>query len=129
MTDPIADMLTRIRNANAVAKKTVDIPYSKINAAIAKVLQQEGYITSFEVTETNPQATLTITLRYLSDKPVINSIKRVSSPGRRVYTQAKYIKNILAGMGITIISTSKGVMTNSEARAKKLGGEIICEVW
>lgn len=131
MSDPLADMLTRIRNAVMVNLGSVDMPYSKIKAEVARILKQEGYIADFQKIEENSvQDTLRIALKKIhnSDK-VISGIKRVSKPGRRIYARHNEIPKVLSGLGISILSTSAGVVTDHEARAKTVGGEIICEVW
>jgi small subunit ribosomal protein S8 len=134
-TDPIADMLTRIRNAVMVGHTTVALPNSKIKAAIAKILKEEGYIAGFEVVDgTSPvHKMLRIRLKYVGERrerrPVITGLVRVSRPGRRVYTGRKEIPWVLSGMGISIISTPKGVMTGNRARQLGVGGEILCQVW
>ncbi|MEK7484254.1 MAG: 30S ribosomal protein S8 [Planctomycetota bacterium] len=130
MTDPIADLLTRIRNANAIYRKTVDIPCSKLKENILKVLQEEGYIQNYQILDDSVQKTLRVTLKYGEDNVyVINHIKRVSTPGRRVYQNIKEMKPILNGLGIQVISTPKGVLSSRKARTLKVGGEVICEVW
>jgi len=131
MSDPLADMLTRIRNAVMVNHGSVEIPYSKIKAEIARILKQEGYISDFSKIEgQSVQATLQIILKNSqSQDKVITGIKRVSKPGRRIYSKFDEIPKVLSGMGISILSTSAGVITDHEARSKAVGGEIICEVW
>ena len=129
MTDPIADMLTRIRNAQAVKHKTVDIPYSKIKYAIAKILEEEGFIEKAETKFKKPRKVIRITLKYQNGEPAISGLKRVSKPGRRVYLSAKELKVPKSGYGIGIVSTSQGLMTTLEAKKRRLGGELICEVW
>lgn len=133
MNDPIADMLTRIRNAMMREHKTVAMPSSKIKLAIANVLKEEGYIVDFKVVEQMPFSVLRITLKYVGDKkdrhPVITGLQRVSKPGRRVYVGKKEIPWVLSGMGISIVTTSRGVMTGQEARRKGVGGEVLCKVW
>ncbi len=127
MSDPIADMLTRIRNAQAVTKKEVAIPNAKIKIEIAKILKEEGYIIDYSVSN-DLKAILTIILKYYEDKPVISTIQRVSTPGLRIYKNKDDLPKILAGLGIAIISTSKGLMTDRSARHAGHGGEIICTV-
>ncbi len=127
MSDPIADMLTRIRNAQAVTKKEVAIPNAKIKIEIAKILKEEGYIIDYSVSN-DLKAILTIILKYYEDKPVISDIKRVSTPGLRIYKTKDDLPKILAGLGIAIISTSKGLMTDRNARLAGHGGEVICTV-
>ncbi len=130
MTDPIADMLTRIRNAVRVEKPFVDIPSSRFKRGIADVLKREGFIWDWkEVEEENPTATLRLELKYgPNGERVIQSIRRVSKPGRRLYLRGKELKPVLGGLGISIISTSKGVISDREARRDNIGGEILCEV-
>jgi small subunit ribosomal protein S8 len=127
MSDPIADMLTRIRNAQAVTKKEVAIPNAKIKIEIAKILKEEGYIIDYSVSN-DLKAILTIILKYYEGKPVISDIKRVSTPGLRIYKTKDDLPKILAGLGIAIISTSKGLMTDRNARLAGHGGEVICTV-
>ena len=130
-TDPIADMLTRIRNANSSKHKTVDIPASKMKLAIADILFQEGYIKSFEeIKEENNQGIIRITLKYTEKgKKVIDGLKRISKPGLRVYASKDELPRVLNGLGIGLISTSKGIMTDKEARKEGLGGEVLAYVW
>lgn len=128
MSDPIADMLTRVRNAGAVRKKKVEMPASKIKIAIAKILKEEGYITEYSVSsEVKP--VLTITLKYYMGKQVISEIKRVSRPGLRIYKGKNELPKVLGGLGIAIISTSKGLMTDRQALAEDQGGEVLCLVY
>ena len=135
MTDPIADMLTRIRNALIVGHSSVAMPASKIKVAIAKMLKEEGYISSYEVVDgTIPaQKVLRVRLKYVGERrertPVITGLERVSRPGRRVYTGKQEIPWVLSGMGIAILSTPKGVMTGQRARQLGVGGEVLCKVW
>jgi len=130
MSDPLADMLTRIRNAVMVKFDSVEMPTSTVKVNIASVLKEEGYISDYEVAEGGVQGTLKISLKYGPDKEsVITGIKRVSKPGLRKYAKADAIPTVLNGLGIAIISTSKGVVTDKTARALNFGGEIICEVW
>ena len=129
-TDPIADMLTRIRNANRAKHKTVDVPASKMKTAIAEILFREGYIKSFEVISNENQGIIRITLKYdEKGTRVIDGIKRISKPGLRIYTSKEDLPRVLNGLGIAIVSTSKGIMTDKEARSLGLGGEIIAYVW
>jgi small subunit ribosomal protein S8 len=128
MTDPIADMLTRIRNAQKASKVNVSMPSSRLKSAIAKVLLDEGFITGFE-NDGQVKPTLTITLKYFQGKPVIDQIKRVSRPGLRIYKSTDELPKILNGMGVAIVSTSAGVMSDREARATGRGGEILCTVY
>ncbi|EKD54613.1 MAG: hypothetical protein ACD_60C00063G0018 [uncultured bacterium] len=128
MQDPVADMLTRIRNAQAVGETTVTMPASKLKAAVLHVLQDEGYIQSYEVTSTDGKKDLTVVLKYYQGRPVIEKIKRVSRVGLRVYKGVNELPVVRAGMGIAIISTPKGVMTERAARACQVGGEVLCTV-
>ncbi|MBU1131601.1 30S ribosomal protein S8 [Patescibacteria group bacterium] len=128
MTDPISDMLTRIRNAVAVQKPEIVLPYSKIKHEVAKILKKEGYILEAEIIEDRFN-NLKIVLKYNNGKPAITHIKRISKPGRRVYVSRDKIPYILNDLGIAIFTTSKGLMTNRQARRSKIGGEILCEVW
>lgn len=130
MTDPLADMFTRIRNASMARHEKVDVPASKLKLEIARILKEEGYIKNFKLTRDDRQGVLRIFLKYEDDKrPVIEGIKRVSRPGRRVYAGAQEIPKVLGGLGIAIVSTSKGVMTDHEARKLNVGGEVLCYVW
>lgn len=130
MSDPLADMLTRIRNAVMVKFDTVEMPSSTVKVNVAKVLKEEGYINGYQVVEDSVQGTLKIDLKYgPNQEPVITGLKRVSKPGLRKYAKANAIPKVLNGLGIAIISTSKGVVTDKTARALNSGGEIICEVW
>ena len=128
MSDPIADMLTRIRNAQAMEKASVVMPSSKLKVAIAKVLKDEGYIDEFAVTEQGGKSTLTIGLKYYAGRPVIERLERVSKPGLRVYKGRNEIPQVMNGLGVAIISTPQGLMTDRRARATGVGGEIICYV-
>jgi small subunit ribosomal protein S8 len=128
MSDPIADMLTRIRNAQGVKKTSVAMPSSKVKVAIANVLKDEGYIEDFAVTEANGKAELKIGLKYYAGAPVIERLDRVSRPGLRIYKGKDDIPTVLNGLGVAIVSTPKGVMTDRRARATGVGGEIICYV-
>lgn len=130
MTDPIADMLTRIRNANTVGHDTVDIPASKIKKSIAGILTEEGYIKGFDVIDDNKQGTIRVQMKYGPDKErVITGIKKISKPGLRVYAKADDVPKVLGGLGIAIISTSNGVISDREARKLGVGGEVVCYVW
>ncbi|MDY0166674.1 MAG: 30S ribosomal protein S8 [Thermoguttaceae bacterium] len=130
MTDPIADMLTRIRNAVRIERPHVDMPLSKVKRGLAEVLKREGYIWDWEELQATPCHYLRIHLKYgPNGERVIRSIRRISKPGRRVYSGATALKPVLGGLGISIISTSRGVISDREARQRKLGGEILCEVW
>ena len=128
MSDPISDMLTRIRNAQAVQKTTVNIPASKVKKGIAKVLKDEGYITDFRDTEVDGKPALEVTLRYMEGRGVIETLKRASRPGLRQYRGKDDLPKILNGLGVAVISTSQGIMTDSAARAAGQGGEILCYV-
>lgn len=130
MTDPIADMLARIRNANTASHDTVDIPASKQKQAIVRILKDEGYIEDFEVIPDPPGATIRVTLKYQQDRSkTIHGIKRVSKPGLRVYSKAGQLPKVLGGLGVAIVSTSAGLMTGRQAAQKKLGGEVIAHIW
>lgn len=128
MTDPIADMLTRIRNAQQANKTEVAMPCSNVKVNIAKVLEEEGYITAHQVADVDGKPVLTITLKYFEGKAVIESIDRVSRPGLRVYKSASELPKIIGGLGIAVVSTSQGVMTDRKARALGQGGEVLCAV-
>jgi small subunit ribosomal protein S8 len=128
MSDPIADLLTRIRNAQMVAKQTVSTPASKVKVAIAQVLKDEGYIDDFAVRENGGKPQLEITLKYYAGRAVIERIERVSRPGLRVYKNAKSIPSVMNGLGVAIVTTPKGVMTDRKARATGVGGEVLCYV-
>ena len=130
MTDPIADFLTRIRNGNMVMHAKIEAPSSKIKVAIAEILLEEGYIKNFEVVEDGKQGIIRVYLKYGAKKEkVITGIKRISKPGLRVYVQKEEVPRVLGGLGIAIISTSQGVMTDKKARQLGLGGEVICYIW
>ena len=130
ITDPIADMLTRIRNASGAKHDTVDVPASKMKKAIAQILLDEGYIKSFQIIEDGTQGIIRITLKYLPGKEkAIQGLRRVSKPGLRVYAGADELPRVLKGLGIAIISTSKGIMTDKAARAANVGGEVLAFVW
>jgi small subunit ribosomal protein S8 len=130
MTDPISDMLIRIKNALMARQKTVVVPGSKLKLEIARILKDEGFIEDYRVVEEKPQIKIEIVLKYDEKKrPVIAGIKRVSKPGRRIYRGYKELPRVLDGMGMAIISTSQGIMTDHEARKRRLGGEVICEIW
>ena len=130
ITDPVADMLTRIRNANTAKHESVDVPASNLKKAIAQILLDEGYIKSYEVVEDGTQGVIRIQLKYLAGKEkVISGLRRVSKPGLRVYAGADELPRVLKGLGIAIISTSKGVMTDKAARANHVGGEVLAFVW
>ncbi|MBO7747548.1 MULTISPECIES: 30S ribosomal protein S8 [Paenibacillus] len=130
MSDPIADMLTRIRNANVVRHETVEMPASKVKKQIAEILKREGFIRDAEYIEDNKQGIIRIFLKYgPNQERVITGLKRISKPGLRVYTKSTEVPRVLGGLGMAIISTSKGVMTDKEARQQKSGGEVVCYVW
>ena len=130
ITDPIADMLTRIRNANTAKHETVDIPTSNMKKAIAEILNDEGYIKGYQIIEDGKQGVIRITLKYAANKEkVISGIQRVSKPGLRMYAPADELPRVLKGLGIAIISTSKGIMTDKKARAEHIGGEVLAFVW
>ena len=130
MTDPIADMLTRIRNANTVGHETVEIPASNIKKSIAEILLEEGYINGYEVIEDNKQGIIKVQMKYGAAKErVITGIKRISKPGLKVYAKANEVPRVLGGLGIAIISTSKGVVSDKKARELGIGGEVVCYVW
>lgn len=128
LQDPIADMLTRLRNAHIVSKKEVQMPVSKTKIAIADVLKSEGYIEDYRIDDKNGKAELVIVLKYYDGRPVIENIRRISRPGLRVYKGKKELPKVMSGLGIAIVSTSKGVMTDSKAQAIGEGGEILCYV-
>lgn len=130
MTDPIADMLTQIRNALLVGHKTCLVRYSKIKEEVLKILKENNYIRDYKTEEKNAKKNIRISLAYdKENKPLIHSIKRISKPGRRVYNSSEKLPYVLSGMGILVLSTSKGLMNDRKARAEKVGGEVICEVW
>ncbi|MCZ6508314.1 MAG: 30S ribosomal protein S8 [Acidobacteria bacterium] len=129
MTDPIADMLARIRNAHNAKHDRLDVPISKLKVEVCKVLQREGYIESFEIIEQQPRSDLRIFLKYSDGEPVIQHLARISKPGRRVYMRSDDLKPVLNGLGIGIVSTSFGLLTDEEARQRRVGGEVLCEVW
>ncbi|MGC8916159.1 MAG: 30S ribosomal protein S8 [Thermoanaerobaculum sp.] len=130
MTDPIADFLTRIRNAVMAGKDRVDVPASRLKLEITKILKEEGFIRTFKVLEEGPQGTIRLYLRYSPDgEPAIHGIERVSRPGRRVYMGADELPQVRRGIGIAVVSTSKGLMTDARARELRVGGEVMCKVW
>jgi small subunit ribosomal protein S8 len=130
LSDPIADMLARIRNANIAMNEKVDIPSSKMNEDIARILKREGYITDYKLIENRKQGILRILMKYgPGQKRVISGLRRVSRPGRRVYRGAKEVPRVIGGLGITLVSTPKGILTDKQSREANLGGEVICEVW
>lgn len=129
MTDPIADLLTRIRNGYMVNKRTVMVPHSNIKFQLAKILKQSSYLKDIKVKPQKPQKQLILTLNYINKLPTLTGIKRLSKPGRRLYIGADKVKPVLSGQGIAIISTSKGLRTGQQARKQSLGGELLCKVW
>ena len=129
VTDPIADMLTRIRNAVSAKHQTVDVPYSKVKNEIANILLKEGYITELEIVEDGSHKNIRITLKYVDSKSVIQGLKRISKPGLRVYVKKDELPRVLNGLGVAIVSTSRGVMSDRSARKENLGGEILAFVW
>lgn len=128
-TDPISDFLTRLRNAQAAGHETTTVPGSRLKLAIANLLSREGFVGSVTETNVGPKKTIEVALKYNDKAPAIRAIKRVSTPGRRVYRGADELPNVLSGQGIAIVSTSAGVMTNRDARKRRLGGEILCEIY
>jgi len=130
MTDPIADMLTRIRNANTVGHPTVEMPSSKLKVQLAKLLKEEGFITDYEVKDAGKFKVLSITLKYdAKNKPIITKLERISKPGLRHYSKAKNLQKVLGGLGVAVVSTSKGLMTDRKARKENIGGEVLCYVY
>ena len=130
ITDPIADLLTRIRNANIVSHEKVEVPSSKLKIELAKLLKEEGFITDYEVKEVGKFKVLTVILKYdMNKKPVITKLERISKPGLRNYSKAKNLPKVLGGMGIAIVSTSKGLLTDRKARKENIGGEVLCYVY
>ena len=129
VTDPIADMLTRIRNANQMRYKEVEVPASKMKNEIARILKAEGFIVDYKVKKNNIQDILVLSLKYVDKERVITGLKRISKPGLRVYVKAEEVPSVLSGLGIAIISTSQGVMTDKEARKNSLGGEVLAYIW
>ena len=130
MTDPIADMLTRIRNANVAMHDDVEMPSSKLKEALAKLLEAEGYIGGFAVAEDGPGQKMTITMKYSPERArIISGLRRISKPGLRVYTKANEVPRVLGGLGVAVVSTSQGLLTDREARSRRVGGEILCYVW
>ncbi len=130
MTDPIADMLTRIRNANTALHTNVEVPASKVKTSLAQILQEEGFISGYEVIDDNKQGLIRIKLRYNNSKErVITGLKRISKPGLRVYAKKDEIPRVLGGLGVAVISTSQGLMVDKKARAQGLGGEVLCYIW
>ena len=129
MQDPIADMLTRLRNAGKASKQTVSMPSAKLKVAIAEALKKEGFVSDYEVEGEGAIKTLSIKLKYFQGSPVIETIKRISTPGLRVYAEKDNLPSVNGGLGIALISTSKGIMTGKEALQRHLGGEVICYIW
>ena len=129
VSDPIADMLTRIRNANQLRYKEVEMPTSKMKEEIARILKEEGYISNFKVIDEKPQGKLVLNLKYDNKTRVITGLKKISKPGLRVYAKASEIPSVLNGLGIAIVSTSEGVMTGRDAKNKSLGGEVLAYIW
>lgn len=129
MTDPITDLLNRISNAKAVLHPTVDVPFSNLKYEISKILEKQGFVKKVEKKGKKTKKIIEIVLKYEGDTPSISNLKRISKPGQRIYKSSKEIKRVRGDFGIAIISTSKGLMTNKEAKKQKLGGEIICEIW
>jgi small subunit ribosomal protein S8 len=129
VSDPIGDFLTRIRNAQRIGAKTVDAPTSKLKVAVAETLKREGYIRGFYTTDKDGKNVLTVELKYADDQPVIRELTRVSTPGRRVYSPIAELPKVANGLGVSILSTPKGVMSDNEARAANVGGEVLCRVF
>ena len=130
MTDPIADMLTRIRNATMMRHDRTDIPASKVKVEIAKILKQEGFVRAFKLIEEGPQGLIRVYLKYAEDgEPVIHGLRRVSTPGCRIYTRVESLPKVRNGLGVALVSTNRGVITDEQARGLRVGGEILCEVW
>lgn len=129
MTDPIADMLTRIRNAALIKSEKVDVPASRMKLEIAKILKEEGFIRAYKILKDKRQGILRLTLKYVENENVISGLRRISKPGRRVYVGNKEIPRVMGGVGIAILSTSKGILSDKSCRRDTLGGEVICYVW
>ncbi len=129
MTDPIADMIIRIKNALMAGHDRVVVPHSKIKESLAQILKAEGYIKDVVVEPTKPQATIIVELKYVGEQPAITDVKRLSRPGRRLYAGAKDLPRVLNGYGITVVSTSKGILTDAQARKENAGGELLCQIW
>lgn len=129
LTDPIADMLTRIRNANIAKHELVAIPFSKIKESIANILKNEGYISEYELKEEGSKKDIVITLKSVDGEAVIKGLKRISKPGRRVYSSVESLPKVLGGLGIAIVSTPRGVLTDKECRKQSVGGEVLCYIW
>ena len=129
LTDPIADMLTRIRNANAAKHATVAVPFSRIKESIANILKNEGYIVDYEIKEEGANKDIVVTLKFVDGEEVVKGLRRISKPGRRVYSSVENLPKVLGGLGIAIVSTPKGVLTDKECRKHSVGGEILCYIW
>lgn len=129
MNDPIADMIIRIKNALMARHETVAVPHSRVKEQISKILVENQYVESYQVDQKAPQSDLVFKLRYVGKVPAITDVRRISKPGRRIYTTSAKIPKALGGYGITIVSTSKGVMTDKEARKQNVGGEVLCQIW
>lgn len=129
ITDPIADLLTRIRNANMVNHQSVEIPASKLKVELVKLLKEEGYIADYKLVDKDAFKVINVGLKYIGNKPVIRGLQRVSTPGLRAYSKAKNLPRVFGGLGVAIVSTSKGLMTDKAARKDNIGGEILCYVW
>lgn len=129
MTDPIADMLIRIKNAFLAGKQEVRLPHSKIKEAICRILVENQYVDSLEVVKQEPQSDLVLKLRYVGKTPAMTQVRRISKPGRRIYAVSSKVPRSLGGYGLTIVSTSKGIMTDKDARKSNVGGEVICQIW
>ena len=129
LTDPIADMLTRIRNANAAKHSTVAVPFSNIKESIANILKNEGYIVDYEIKEEGAKKDIVVSIKYVDGEAVIKGLKRISKPGRRVYSSVENLPKVLGGLGIAIVSTPKGVLTDKECRKHNVGGEVLCYAW
>ncbi|MFC1653575.1 30S ribosomal protein S8 [Patescibacteria group bacterium] len=129
MTDPIADMLTRIRNAYSAGKRVVNIPHSNMKGSIAELLKTNGYVDAVSKAKEGNHKSIKVSLKYINSKPAITNVERVSKPGRRVYVKSNNLRTPLSGYGLSIVSTSKGIMSAKKAREEKLGGELVCKVW
>jgi small subunit ribosomal protein S8 len=129
LTDPIADMLTRIRNAMQIKAEKVDIPISKIKLEIAKILKEEGFIRAYKILKDRKQGILRVIPKYMEDASVITGLKRISKPGRRVYVGSEKIPNVMGGLGVAILTTSRGILSDRTCRREGIGGEVICHVW
>lgn len=129
MTDPIADMITRIKNALMAGHTQAVIPHSKMKAAIGQLLVDHGYLTNMDIKDLKPQAEIVVDLKYVNKVPAITQVRRLSKPGRRMYASAKKVPRALGGYGLTIVSTSQGVMSDDDARKKNVGGELLCQIW